>query len=901
MNDEELYLGIEDDDEGFSQYGTPRHSGRYPWGSGKNPRRNRDFISRVEEYRGKGFSNPQIARMMGMTTTEFRKKITIANEQRLASNVARAVRLMEKYNNKSEVGRIMGINESSVRSYLAQANKVRSTSVQNTAEMIKASVSADKYIDVTKGSEILMGVSKTNLKAAVQALKEEGYTVAEVRVKQLGADHKYTTVQVVAPPGTDYKEISNNKIRIGLINGYSEDGGRTYRSFERIKSVDSDRIAIKYESDADGLIELRRGVEDISLGHSQYAQVRIGVDDKLYLKGMAAYGDVPKGYDIAFNTNKAKGTPMDEVLKPLKDELDSNGVFGATVRQRHYVDANGKEQLSAINIVNEAGDWGDWSKTLSSQFLSKQSPKLAKEQLDKSYSETKREYDEIMALTNPTVKSYLLDRFADGCDKKAVDLAAASLPRQASYVILPVPDIPEGKIYAPNFNQGERVVLVRYPHAGRFEIPELTVDNNIPSAKKLMENAVDAVGINQQTAKQLSGADFDGDTVLVIPNNDRRIKTEKPLKGLETFEPAELFTLPPEATKTKDDPKFDKQYQMGMISNLITDMTLKGASDGGAASLAEIERAVKHSMVIIDAEKHNYDWRASEIEYGIAALREKYQGSKQGGASTIISRASGQAHPYARKELSPDPETGAKRYHYTDETYTTVDEKGREHTHKRKIESTKMYEVDDAYDLVSDRGNPYRMEIVYADYANAQKALGNLSRKSSMDTPKQKRNPSAAKAYEKEVESLDAKLLKAEANAPLERAAQIYGNWIVREKVIANPGMTQDEKKKVRTQALAEGRARTGASRHPIEVTPKEWEAIDAGAISPTKLRKILNNTDLDVIKSYATPRESVKISQRQIELARKLLAEGKSTADIADRLDVSTFALNKVLYSDED
>lgn len=37
------------------------------------------------------------------------------------------------------------------------------------------------------------------------------------------------------------------------------------------------------------------------------------------------------------------------------------------------------------------------------------------------------------------------------------------------------------------------------------------------------------------------------------------------------------------------------------VSNLITDMTVEGAS------LTEIARVVKHSMVVLDAEKHNRD------------------------------------------------------------------------------------------------------------------------------------------------------------------------------------------------------------------------------------------------------------------------------------------------------
>lgn len=57
------------------------------------------------------------------------------------------------------------------------------------------------------------------------------------------------------------------------------------------------------------------------------------------------------------------------------------------------------------------------------------------------------------------------------------------------------------------------------------------------------------------------------------------------------------------------------------ISNLITDMASAGASD------SEIARAVRHSLVIIDAEKHKLDYKQSEIDNGISELKKKYQTS----------------------------------------------------------------------------------------------------------------------------------------------------------------------------------------------------------------------------------------------------------------------------------
>ena len=64
------------------------------------------------------------------------------------------------------------------------------------------------------------------------------------------------------------------------------------------------------ELDKDGVIEIRSGVDDLSLGDSHYAQVRILVDGNTYLKGMAVYSDdLPDGVDVMFNTNKKKRHP----------------------------------------------------------------------------------------------------------------------------------------------------------------------------------------------------------------------------------------------------------------------------------------------------------------------------------------------------------------------------------------------------------------------------------------------------------------------------------------------------------------------------------------------------------------------------------------------------------------
>lgn len=110
------------------------------------------------------------------------------------------------------------------------------------------------------------------------------------------------------------------------------------KAFQCPESMDSGRLQIRYAEDGgvnkDGVIELRRGVSDLSLGESIYAQVRILVDGNRYIKGMAVYGDdadFPPGVDVIFNTNKKSGVPKMDVLKPISDDPDNP--FGSLIKE----------------------------------------------------------------------------------------------------------------------------------------------------------------------------------------------------------------------------------------------------------------------------------------------------------------------------------------------------------------------------------------------------------------------------------------------------------------------------------------------------------------------------------------------------------------------------------------
>lgn len=870
-------------------YGIKRRSGRYPWGSGAKKSRNAsDFLSTVDVLEKDGFNEKQIAEYFGLQTKQLRAYKSNAHNEVRAAKAAMALRLKDKGYSNSEIGRRMGINESSVRSLLDPAISMRKNASTNTAEMLEKEIASKKYIDVGGGVENQIGVSRNTLDNAVEQLRAKGYTYHYLKVEQLGTG-KFTSIKVLAAPDVTYKEVKDNQSKVTSPGFYSEDLGQTVVGIKPPSSISSKRILVNYGdqggSDKDGVIELRRGVKDLDLGAARYAQVRVAVDGTHYLKGMAMYSDdIPKGYDVIFNTNKNASTPKMDVFKKMKD--DPENPFGATIRQKTYIGKDGKEHLSALNIVNEEGDWNTWKKTLSSQMLSKQSTALAKKQLKLAYDIKKEEFDEICSLKNPVIKKCLLDKFADNCDSSAVHLKAAGLPRQASKVILPFPEMKDSEIYAPSYRNGEKVVLIRYPHGGTFEIPELVVNNKSnKKAKGLIGNAQDAVGINPRVAERLSGADFDGDTVLVIPVSKVKIKTSAPLKGLKNFDPKVAYPgypgMPKPGAKGSG---FDKQGKMGDISNLITDMTIKGAPAD------DIAAAVRHSMVVIDAEKHNLNWRQSYLDNGIANLKAKYQGASNAGASTLISRAKGDKRVPKRKDgYKVDPETGRKIFTETGETY---EKNGKQVVRLQK--SSKMYETEDAYSLSSGTA----MENTYADHANKLKALANSARKTSLTTKPIPYSPEAKAKYRQEVDSLNAKLNIALKNRPLERKAQLLANERVKLVRQNNPDMDKDDIKKLKNQALTQARLQTGASKKArlVDITDREWEAIQSGAISTNKLSQIIQNSDLDILKQRSMPRESRGISDAKRARAKMLESNGYTLAEIADSLGVSTSTISKVL-----
>jgi DNA-binding CsgD family transcriptional regulator len=985
MNDYLMHYGV-----GWDDNPPGRGSGRYPHGSGENPNQHETGLRHdVKILKNAGWSETEIAEKYGWKTQELRDRIHIEKVEARNLKHEQAVKLFNEGKSYSEIARIMNTNDNSVRLLLDPYKHENNNRSLNTAKMLKKEIDEHGMTDIGNGMAARLGITETMLNNSIRFLDIEGYHVYEIPISQNGTNKK-TTMKVLAPKDMTWSDCVKNKDKVNIVNDpYTEDGGRTWENIEPPIPISAKRIYVKYAEDGgkdrDGLIEIRRGVPDLNIGNHNYAQVRIGVSKKdditsyedgtNYMKGVAIYSDeVPKGYDVVYNSNKPKGSDFNDVFKKYKKDKDGNitwdNPFGANIKankfddagnvvrevgQKHYIDKDGNKKLSSINIVNEAGDWADWTARLSSQFLSKQRNELAKEQLELSYSSKRRELNDILALENPEIKMKLLDSFADDCDAASIHLKAAPLPRQQSHVIIPINSLKDYECYAPNYKDGTVVSLVRHPHGGIFEIPTLIVNNQNAEGRKFIGlDAPDAIGINGAVANQLSGADFDGDTVIVLPNKNKNvIKSQPGLDGLKDFD-TKIFKKPKDAIPTG--PKkmedgsvgdgFNKQREMGRITNLITDMTLH------AASTEEITRADKYSMVVIDAEKHNLDWRKAEKEFDIAGLRKLYQ--SEGGAGTLISRSKNQATTLEKASFTPsmiDKDTGTINWRYTNrfikefvpetKTYRAPDDKffseltqelenkgihvkgtskyriytdrddeetaqiisdfatkfkkENGYTYKMATQrSTKMAETNNAYSLSSGT----KMEAIYAEYANSMKSMANEARKIRVNLDATKYDPDAASKYKNEVASINTKINKAMQHKPLERKVQAMADVKLYELKMDHPEYDKQTLKKHRAKMVTEIRQRMGTQKERPVLTTDEWNAVQAGAMHSTKINQLFSLMDVDTVREYATPKNyQSKLTKGEIAYAKSLMNSKIYTqAQIAEFLNVSVSTLRNAI-----
>lgn len=1008
-----------------------RGSGRYPFGSGDRPHQHSwDLKDRYYKLKALGMSEKDIAAAMGYTKKEWDKekqewvegghiaKLRAEKEIAIANvNADKYEEVMWYYNHidpktgkpykRAEIARIMGINESSVRSIENTKSAVEDNQLFRAAEQLK-SISEEKgFLDISKGAELTLGVSPDRMNSVVEVLKNEGYSVQNINIPQASNPNRYTTMTVLCPPGMEGQAFKH-RFDIKSVEDISGiDNVATQKGWQEPVPVKLDRVKILYDENGgsakDGMIEIRAKLdakgnpipacEDLSLGNARYGQVRIAVDcgkDGIrYIKGMAVYNpDLPEGKDILVNSNKSID---DGVKKALKDyDAGSPNPFGATVVQTYIKDKDGKEvidpktgkpKLSSIQFVGSPtddnhdmhveGSWGDWSRNLPAQFLAKQSLPLVKQQLKLKTLDYESQYKDILNMDNVTVKKKLLIDYADACDGAAVDLKAAPLPGQGVHVIMQSNTLKDNEIFAPNFPNGTMVALVRFPHTGPFEIPVATVNNNDKeSIRQIGKNAKDAICITNAAANKLSGADFDGDTCIVIPMTRKNkeggfdkivnIKSMDALPGLKDFNPtAEYGEKRYSNTKYHKMTAKEKGIEMGVVSNMITDMYAKGCED-----FDHLERAVKYSMVVIDAEKHKLNYRLAYKDYGIEELKDIYQHNSDGshGASSLLSRSKSTIEvPIRSERYLIDPETGEKNYLTPNKTtkaervrvkveapaeYRWIDENGRAHKSKYlkdengkdiyatvggkiKQDKTGNYYYDrgtgkdakeiyvntgntkpimqkipkmeyykDARQLLSD--NPNEIEKTYADYANHMKAMANQARKEYKRLQieeKQKIDPVARKQYVSEVASLEAKLTEADKNRPRERMAQLLTNSRVNAALADDPEKydSAEEKKKLRGQVLKQARIDCGAQKQRVTFTDAEWEAIQKHAIGETKLMKLLDNADSEEYTARALPRES-RISDSKKALVQAYYSAGYSYEQIAAMTGVSQGSISGIV-----
>lgn len=911
------YFGIPSNESVLEHYGTKRHSGRYPWGSGKTPyQHSGDFLSRVNELKKNGLSEKNILETINngmpdeykMGLTEFRIALQKAGHDRKALEYDQIRALKDDGLGWKAIGDKLGMSESSVRSKYNNGIGEKASQAEKIAETLRKEVDKKGMIDISEGANQVLGVSESKLDEAAYILEAEyGYKRYGVGIRQPTNIRQQTNITVLAKPEYDQKYAYQHQDQIDSLGDYhSDDGGDTFTKLQRPASLDSSRVAIRYGDegglDKDGVMEIRRGVPDLDLGKSHYAQVRILVDGDHYLKGMAVYSDdLPDGVDIMFNTNKPSGTPKMKVLKEAK--ADPDNPFGAAIKangQSTYIGADGKEYLSPINKLKEEGDWDTMSRNVSSQFLSKQPKKLIENQLKLTVADYQAQYDEIMQYDNPTVKKKLLNDFADTCEGTSMTLKASAFPGQSTKVILPINKIKETEAYCPTYENGTQLALIRYPHAGTFEIPIVTVNNKNLHGKRNLGQIQDAIGINAKVAERLSGADFDGDTVMAIPMSDKvKIKSTRPLDDLKDFDPKTAYAVPegnPNHVRLMK--KEEKQKEMGIISNLITDMTLRGADE------KELARAVKHSMVVIDAEKHKLDYKRSERENGIQELKQKWQirvdeegNEKYGGASTLLSRRKQTVRvPERRGSVRVDKETG--EYIYKESGRTFTDPK----TGKERL-------AEDTVSLISETKDARTLssgtiqENLYADFSNKLKAMANQARKEAVNMKGIQRDPQAAKTYATEVASLKEKYNNMIANKPKERKAMLIANANIKAKIQEqglNPAIDKKEIKKISSVEMQRARDSVGASgrKSKVTFTDKEWEAVQAGAISDNMLTKFLNSSDSDEIVKRAMPKTTSVMSSAKMSKAKAMLRSGYTYKEIAQACGVSEStvysALNK-------
>lgn len=189
---------------GTPHEGSVPHSGRYKWGSGENPyQSSTTFLAEVDRLMKKeGMSEVEAAKALGMNTAQLRARKTAAKSAKREGDIAIARQMREKGSSYGAIAERLGVSAATAKKLAEGGILTKTTKAQEAKAVLEAAVAQDKFIDYGLGTEIALGVSTTQLKTAVQMLKDEGYESYTLRVKQLGRKEQFTELKVLCPPGT---------------------------------------------------------------------------------------------------------------------------------------------------------------------------------------------------------------------------------------------------------------------------------------------------------------------------------------------------------------------------------------------------------------------------------------------------------------------------------------------------------------------------------------------------------------------------------------------------------------------------------------------------------------------------------------------------------------------------
>lgn len=879
------------------------------WGTKEHPYDTANaFLEALAQFKAGGGTDKEFGDYLGLSSSNFRDMKSAAKNDVLSENIKSLNDMINRGNSLRSAAAALGVPEATARGWLSTKSNKGGSQIDSITSELRNMLADGKYVDIGEGSEYILGVSTEKLRAAVKKLETEGYHVINYYQRQMTSINK-TQMKVLVPADVESVDVRKDKSKISPPLFYMDSSTGKAEKFERPRSISSNRVQVLAADDPhplggvgidrDGLIEVRRGVPELSLGKANYAQVRILVDGNKYLKGMCVYapeGSLPDGIDVRFNSNKPTA---EKGYKEAKS--NPNNPFGANIKeddelmlaQRHYIDKDGNRQLSCLNIVSEEGTWFEWSKSLASQVLSKQRIDVIKRQLDSSLNANYRSYLKIMEIENEDIRAKMLDDLAGKIDQNAVALKGAAFNRQAAHVIIPNPDLKPGEIYAPNYRDGESCVLIRFPHGGLFEIPAVKVNNKSKSSKELIGNSIDAICMNPVDAKTLSGADFDGDTVQVIPNNDGAMIRMEAQKDLQDFDPGiyKLGNYPNEKPlKNKE-----RGYQyMGSITNLITDMSMMGAD------VKDLVAATKFSMVAIDAWKHGYAVKPAWKELGIDDLIKKYRHGKRG-ASTIISRTKSPVYVPEQRLVTNKYEVPKDRLKDWEAGKPVYIPTGRKKFDKKTGEyvvaqmTVDKGSVQDPRNLV---GHLSPKEDVYADFAYNMHELANSCRKEARMAAAYQKDVNATNKYADAVESIKAKVISRKRKSPYERLAQLIAEADLQVKISDAPELTDNPKelKKAAAASLERARKKIQLTDVDITLTDEEWEALFSNALTSDMFNYVLRHCDPIELSKRALHESDPVMSENMVKRINEMSKNGYSRLEIAEHTGFTLKQLKEVI-----